>query len=697
MPVYFNHRLAVSASELVEFGLFSTKHQVSKKCTRDKKRGFGLVRLREGKGSGNDTLIDFYSLPKIMQEIIGDPSKITNIIQNYYSEDSEAYRYYSNADGNGFTYPDGSSLLAATIDQLHVNASVMLAAVDLAKDREIEWVNKGRSTRSLVKSVHEDVVLFNEILSEQNKLTHSLPSTYRRFKETYRSFKSAVNPFYTLIKDPEGKRKKNAEKCDVKHQELLNALFTSQSSKPHFTKVARQYKAFLNGRLDIFHTNREGIEGLQFKPEEFNDISISTIKSELRKWENKIGTYAKRSGNSQKLIADFVPYHSFERPKFAGSLLSIDDRVPPFWYDKDRSRMWFYIGMDVASGAFTCFVWGKDKKGLILDFYRQMVRVYANLGWNLPYELEAELALNSEYKETLLKPGVMFEETHIIPNNARGKRIEREFGKIRYEIEKERAGWIARPFAKSEHNQEGSDKIKIIPYDRLVMQCIEDIAKLNELPHPTQPELTRWEYAMKFQNPDLKPTNYKSILNYIGFETSTSCNVGRVSLQNQKWLIGDNATLCTGEELIQKMELIEGKSVNVKWLDNVRGGVLKAMVFIDGRYICELIPEIKTQKAKAEQTKEDAELMGKFKAYQKTITNFQKLRKGQIEEVYIQEKIEKKAKTFDLSLHGINLERYQSTEEKIEVVNKRELEEEHGEEIHEQSYKTRNWQDQFKI
>ena len=93
-----------------------------------------------------------------------------------------------------------------------------------------------------------------------------------------------------------------------------------------------------------------------------------------------------------------------EMPKLAGSIISIDDRQPPFWYDKGK-RMWFYIGIDIASRAVTTFVYGKSKTGIILDFYRQMVRNYHELGLNLPAELEAESALNSSFKNTFLQEG----------------------------------------------------------------------------------------------------------------------------------------------------------------------------------------------------------------------------------------------------------------------------------------------------
>jgi hypothetical protein len=712
MPHYYNNTLVVTAEELVP-KFYKTIAYLSVKLSRHEKKGYGLRRARTAGGKNQTLLIEFDSLQPWIRDSIGDTRILDNSLETYYVENAEAYRYYSNANGNtvaesiesGFIYPDGSHLKPHTISQLTINASVMLAAVKLYEARKTDWISKNKALRSLLSSVHDDVVKFNAVLNKTDEegnqgAGHKLPTTYPRFKESFEAFATATVPFYTLISDAEGKTKLNAQKCDEAHQELLNNMFAKSEGKPHFAKVHEQYKSFRAGDLEI--TNQ--ITGKEYQPSDFEDLGKSTIKYALNKYSNKLGNLAQRSGDNQRLQTATIPYYSFERPKLAGSLISIDDRNPPFWYDKNRSRMWFYIGLDVASGAITCFVHGKDKKSLIVDFYRQMVRMYAAMDWRLPHELEAELSLNSTYKETLLKPGAMFQATHIIPNNARAKRIEREFGKLRYEIEKEREGWIARPFAKSEHNQSGSDKTKIIPYPQLAMQCIMDIKKLNELPHPTMPELTRWEYAQKFQNPDLKETNYKEILKHIGFTQKSSCKVGRVELKSKKWLIADNGAICTGEALLQKMELIEGQRLNdnqytLRYLDDVHGNVLKAMIFEQGRYVCELIEEPKPQKATVERTDKDVELLAIHAAYQKTILTFQKLRKNTLKPVLIEDiSKEEKKNTFDLSVFGFNTEKYeQQDNSEVQTVSKTALDEEYGDDKYEGSYADRHYSDELTV
>ena len=141
-----------------------------------------------------------------------------------------------------------------------------------------------------------------------------------------------------------------------------------------------------------------------------------------------------------------------ENPNYAGSILSVDERQPPFWYD-EKNRLWLYMGVDVASRCFTTMVWGREKKQLMPEFYRQLIRNCTQWGVGLPYELECESHLNSSYKETFLREGTMFQKVKIEVNNAQGKIIEREFGNIRYGLERNLEGFQGRPHARRETNK----------------------------------------------------------------------------------------------------------------------------------------------------------------------------------------------------------------------------------------------------
>lgn len=343
-------------------------------------------------------------------------------------------------------------------------------------------------------------------------------------------------------------------------------------------------------------------------------------------------------------------------PTKAGSLLSIDDRQPPFWYDKGK-RLWFYIGIDVASRCMTAFVYGKTKEGIILEFYRQLVRNYHQWGLKLPFELECESSLNSSFLNTFLREGYMFQKVRVEANNAKGKYIERLFGMLRNNKEKYAEGWIARPFAKSEANQAGKGATKIIPYNELVQARLADIEDWNNEPHDEHPEVSRWEYFLNNQLESLPETNYRAILPHIGYSVKTSCKQGYISLNRQKMAIAEDSTILTGEPLIEKMKQIEGKEIEVYWLDSNEGELIKAIAYCGGRYICEVQPMPKFQRARAEQTEADMVAKALQDAYTMTIVRFVQHHSKQIAEVGIINRAPARQRAFVIP----SLKRYEAT------------------------------------
>ena len=436
---------------------------------------------------------------------------------------------------------------------------------------------------------------------------HNLPSHPTRFKEALNKFENVFKyndklyhyNYLSVIKDVEGNRKNNSLKVDEKVLMILNGLFATQSYKPTATEIYRNYSAFLSGYAEVYNEDTGEI----YKPNEFPNISESTVKLYISKWENAVATHKKRSGDRQNFINKYIPHHQLERPKFSGSIISIDDRNPPF-KDLTGKRVWFYNGIDLASECFTVFVYGKTKEGIIIEFYRQMLRNYTEWGLNIPYELEAESSLNSSFTNTFLQNGYMFENVRIESNNARGKRIERYYKSLRYDVEKKREGWLARPNARLEANQVSQNKITAIPYDEIIENCIEDIYEWNNSPHSKDPSKTRWEYLLEMQNPELKPTNWKAILPYLGYKTPTSCNTGYINLQGKKRAIGLDNQICLGSSLINIMKIIEGKDIDVYWLDDNSGSVMKALAYYQGRFICEVQEMPKYNRAILERTPE---------------------------------------------------------------------------------------------
>ncbi|SUJ26378.1 Uncharacterised protein [Sphingobacterium spiritivorum] len=630
MPHNWNNILVVTKDELVP-NWYNTENTLYSEVKRYSKKEYGIKRVQLG-GNGRTMLISFDSLPAEIQDGIGDPRKLNHILERFYKVDSDAVRFYSN-----FKFDDGTYLDTEYQERYIINASVLKAAIALRDAREVERRTKGGNLVGITQSILSDVQSFNVILDKKHNVRHTLPPGEKQFKKLLKDFETGQ--YISIIS---GKHKNaNRRKVNDATVELLNNLFAGQATKPTATEVHRQYEAFMNGYLEVINNETSEI----YNPADFKTLGATTVTNYIAQWSNKIGTYAKRSGDRQKLMQQFKPFHSLDKPKYAGSIISIDDRQPPFKM-ADGSRIWFYNGIDLGSEAFTCWVYGKSKEGIILEFYRQMVRNYADWGFNLPAELEAEMSLNSSFTSSFLKEGAMFQYVRIEANNARGKRIEAYYRPLRYNLEKKRIGWLARPHALTEANQPGAKEVPTLPYNDIVQGCLEDIETWNNMPHSVHTHMSRWEVFTQKQHPNLQPTNYAAILPYVGYRTETSCNVGMIQLNNGMCLLGDAGKVATGNKLINLMNQVEGKDVEVYWLDDNEGNLLKAHVYIGTQLICEAVAKPRYQKARIEQTPEDYENRKIMSSYVATIEAYARRQKKAIDTLTIIDNTPKPKKSF---------------------------------------------------
>jgi hypothetical protein len=574
--------------------------------------------------------IDFDSLSKEVQDSIGDPRKMKHPLLPFFEFDALAVRYYTD-----YRFEDGTPLKESFKEEYITNASVLIAADKLRQARLAEWKKLNRTSgRGLMPSIVSDITTFNEFLPKLFNSTHSIPSSQRGFdrvwKAFFHSFENGIN-YESLIS---GKLKnQNRKLMTDEMMDLLNDMFAGQDYKPSRTEVADQYQAFLNGQLDII--NKDTAEEYDRTNPNFREMSDNSIIAWLGKWENKIGTFAKRSGDRQKLMQQFTPWHKLTKIKEAGTLISIDDRQPPFIYNEKRKRAWFYMGIDLGSEAWTCWVWGKDKKGIIIDFYRQMVRNYSEWGFNLPLGLECESSLNSGFKDTFLKNGVMFDRVNIYANRARSKVVERKYEELRYRHEKRRIGWMARPHARKEENQKSGDKEVIIPFDTIVDQSLNDIETWNNMPHSVHKDKTRWEVFCEMQNKSTQPTNWEALLPHIGKIEKSSCNAGIIKFRNTTFVLGLNGEIALDNDLIRLLKYVDGKEFTIYWLDGNDGNVLKAMIYYDDLMLCDLVPHPEYARSIHERD-EDGEINRKLmSAYENTVNKFMARRKREIDQVLI--------------------------------------------------------------
>lgn len=650
MPyIWTENKVAVELEELVP-RFWNKINSLQVEINRYKNKPYGIKRLQIG-GNGRKLLIDYDSLKEDIKEALGDPRKIGNPLELFFEFDAEAVQYFAKFKRNGI------SLSSEEQERYIINASVMKAIINLEQARISERLKMKGSLQGIWQTLINDVTDFQHWLKTNYAIEHTLPVS-RRFKDLLKACKNDL--YYPLIKDPEGKTKQNARVVYDREEMLFNAMFKNNKHKPTPTEVARYYEAFISGYAEVYSEDTGEI----YDPKDFKPISKSTIVSYINKWQNKIATYKSRSGDRQVYMGAFKPAHDMELPTKASSLISIDDRQPPFLYAKGK-RLWFYLGLDVASQTFTTVVYGKTKEGLIYDFYRQMVRNYVGWGLPLPYELECESSLNSSFKDTLLRNGNMFNNVRIEANNARGKYIERMNGKLRYDVEKKAMGWLARPTAKKESNQLSKEEQKIIPYDDLVNERLKDLENWNNSPHPKDETISRFDYFMNNQSDKLTPINWHGILSFIGFKTETSCNVAKVTLQGRKRAIAEDGKILTGAPLIEKMKMIEGKDLVVYWLDDNKGNVMKAFAYINDKYVCEVMEMPRYNRAIAEQTEQDKEARTLQSAYVATIEAYSKQQLNKIENINV---IDNTPKTLNRNFSFPNVRRFEVKETKeIEV------------------------------
>ncbi len=598
------------------------------------------LRLRAGRGFGIPVLLAWEHLPTDWREALtcefGAPhAPSTNPLAQHFELSYEARQWYSD-----YRFEDDQYLTPEQIEQYTLNASVLNAVISLRREREISRKMRGTSIRGLWPSLRADLTNFNDTLRHTLNMEHTLPTSVK-LKAKVADY---TNHSYAALIDGRAKNTA-AQRVTPAMLDIWRDIYAGQGNrKPDYTEVYKRYCAFLSGVLEVLINDGSG-EVYDHTSPEFRKVSRRTVHLYQSDWQHRAITHTKRSGDRQKNMAIYKPYHKFLQPNYAGSMLSIDDRQPPF-KNLQGQRIWFYNGIDLGSEAFTVWVYGDSKEGIIMEFYRQMVRNYAAWGFRIPYELECEMSLNSSFRDSFLKEGTMFQKVRMEANNARGKRIEAYYRNLRYNYEKDREGWLARPHAISEANQAGPLKVPQLPTDEIVKASLRDIENWNNALHSNQekyPGMSRWDVQLENQHPQLAETNWKAVLEGIGYTTTTSMNAGRITLQHRHRVVGLDGEVAIGPPLINIMRQIEGKEVVVRWLDDHNGDVLKAFVYdTSGRHVCELLGDLSYQRAEIEKTAEDRMNEALTARYSETVSNYIKSGASKINRVLLIEKPESK-------------------------------------------------------
>lgn len=220
-------------------------------CTYDAlakraKRTKGL-RIREGRGAGNEALFSFENMPDHWQakcvNAFGDPAKIlgeTTPLERIYEWDAKASDYYANI----YRLPSGKELSKELKSTYTINASVLNAVVIAMSSRRAFRKAYGNPNSILVKSVWELICEDVQVLEEKLGHTLKVPSL-RRILSSYRK-----NGYQSLISG----KLENQNTAKVVTDEQLAVL----------EKLLRKHKNFDN--MQISRLYGEVAEKLGWKP-----------------------------------------------------------------------------------------------------------------------------------------------------------------------------------------------------------------------------------------------------------------------------------------------------------------------------------------------------------------------------------------------------------------------------------------------
>lgn len=617
MPQYIKGILTVTQDEIVpdfmEYASFRYEAH-EKKAIKIVVRG----------ARGRQARYAYDSLPKDVREAFEmrhpNPKKVASVsyLETLMEPDDDVLAVLS-----GYEVGDGRYLPTEAVLEYYLNARVLNAVMKATTNTTMMRRAMNGKNRGTAKDVMQQAIEL------KGKLGHSLPDNIDAFRRVLKGYQE--NGAEGLISGKWGNH--NRRLTDNKTEAFLNSLFASMGSsktvKLSPTTVAKRYRLFVEGKADVVNRGT----GEVYNAADYANIKKPTIVFYLSKWRNAVVTEKVRSGDTTDYKNKYVPYAKLGRVKYSGAMLSIDDRQPPFkCSDIGGKRVWYYMGLDLSSEAYTTWVYGKydDKNGdFLMDFYRQMVRNCMAYGVGIPYELECESSLNRQLEKGLLQEGLLFQKVNIYPNSPNSKAIERYFREMRYGLEKEMEGFVARPFARWETNQKAGKEV-LLPYNQIIDTTLNNIEVWNNMSHSKYKDKTRWDIYMDNQYGGLMATpNWRMVLPHMGHKTFTSVRRGEVKLQMSEYLLGDDNGISLGSSLIQKLDACGANEHVAYWLDDNDGEVMAAALYTKkGDYLCRLHKKPEGHRSSLDRTSESEKNRHILAAYRKTVDEYVETNSG---------------------------------------------------------------------
>jgi hypothetical protein len=500
----------------------------------DRKRGY-LQTANRG-CNGRAVEIIWQSIVKECRKLaikgkLGDPEKqcMVGTLERYIREDAEIKTFFTD-----YELPDGQTLggkdYKKALEYYH-NAIVLEAAGAMLQSMRSERRSKGNNIGIVWPAIANAV---NEL--DRNKYPHTLPAHERRLREKYAQYRSEGPA--CLIHKSYGN---NYARVVDAHLERLILSIYCMTNKPYAAWVHEDYLAFIAGMVDIVDMQT----GQLFNRADFFDekkgtyitISEATCWNYINNPKNRATVEAIR-GERHQYVGSVRPHYHRMAAKYSLSKISLDDRdLPRRMHDGNRVKA--YYAYDVCSGALIGAAYSvKKDTNLFIDCLRDMFRFFDLHGYGMPLEVEVEHHLVGQFKDDLMKAGVVFPFVRFCaPGNSQEKHAEQFNRQKKYGYEKRYQDGIGRFYSKLEANRTGGERVydeennkyvikeQTYSFEQLVADDRATIEAYNNGLHRSQRAYkgkARSEVLHEFLNPDLMPINRAVLVRYIGECTTTS-------------------------------------------------------------------------------------------------------------------------------------------------------------------------------
>jgi hypothetical protein len=520
---------------------------------------------------------------------LGDPERkcMVGTLERYIRENAEIKTFFTD-----YELPDGQTLGGKDYKkavEYYNNAIVLAAAGTMLKALKAEHRSKGNNIGIIWPVVANAV---NEL--DRDKYPHTLPAHERRLRERYAIYQSEGPA--SLVHKSYGNN--FARVVDERLERLILSIYC-MTNKPYAAWVHEDYLAFIAGMIDIVDMRTgqlfDRTEFFNEKKGVYITISEATCWNYINNPKNRATVEAIR-GTNHRYISEVRPHYHRHAAKWSLSKISLDDRdLPRRMHDGNRVKA--YYAYDVCSGALIGAAYSvKKDTNLFIDCLRDMFRFIDLHGYGMPLEVEVEHHLVGQFKDDLMKAGVVFPFVRFCaPGNSQEKHAEQFNRRKKYGYEKRSQDGIGRFYSKLEANQTGGERVydedgnkyvikeQTYSFEQLVADDRATIGAYNNGLHRNQKVYkgkTRLEVLHGFLNPDLAAINRAVLMRYIGECTTTSIQ------RNMYCKVQYADYMLPSPEIIGRLAP-NNYTVQAYYLPDVGGGIGSVFIYQNNEFIAE--------------------------------------------------------------------------------------------------------------